>query len=119
MPDSKTCVASLLRRVPFNSAKVIVEFGSATGTVTREIIKRKKPETIFISFEKNENLHGHLIKSIKGENSFFINEDAFDCLRILNDSFGIKKKALIVSFQRFPAPVSISTAWSVSLSFLL
>jgi phosphatidylethanolamine/phosphatidyl-N-methylethanolamine N-methyltransferase len=94
VPDSRTCIDSLLRRVPFDTAKVIVEFGSASGAVTREIIKRKKPDTIFISFEKNANLHGHLIKSLKGENSFLIHEDAFNCLRVLNDSFGIKEKSV-------------------------
>ena len=90
VPDSKSCVDSLLRRVPFDTAKVIVEFGSASGAVSRKIIKRKKPETMFISFEKNANLHGHLHANVIGENCFFVNENAFNCGKVLNDRFGIK-----------------------------
>jgi len=90
VPDSKTCVNSLLRLVPFDTAEVIVEFGSASGAVTREIIKRKRPETLFVSFEKNPNLHGVLKDSIAGGNVFLVNEDVFNCRKVLHDVFGIK-----------------------------
>ena len=52
VPDSRTCVNSLLKYVPFGTAEIIVEYGSASGAVTREIIKRKRPETVFVVFEK-------------------------------------------------------------------
>jgi phospholipid N-methyltransferase len=88
--DSKSCVNSLLRKIPFPGTDVLLEFGSASGTVTREIIKRKRPDTLFISFEKNVRLHGQLEKSLTGENVFLINEDAFACGKVLNDTFGLK-----------------------------
>jgi phospholipid N-methyltransferase len=94
MPDSKTCVDSLLRQVPFATAEVIMEFGAASGAVTREIIKRKQPETLFISFEKNANLYEPLKESVWGENFFLLNEDVFDCVKVLNDIFGIKGKSV-------------------------
>jgi phospholipid N-methyltransferase len=89
VPDSRSCVSSLLRLVPFATAKVIVEFGSASGAVTREIVKRKKPETLFISFEKNPNLHGVLKDTLAGKNVFLVNEDVFNCRKVLRDVFGI------------------------------
>ena len=91
VPDSRRCVNSLLRMAPFATAKVIVEFGSASGAVTREIIRRKRPGTIFISFEKNPRLHAHL-KGTTGENVFLVNEDAFQCRQVLADVFGILEK---------------------------
>ncbi|MBN1382703.1 MAG: hypothetical protein JXA41_13610 [Deltaproteobacteria bacterium] len=94
VPDSKSCVDSLLRQVPFASAEVILEFGSASGAVSREIIKRKQPETLFISFEKNTNFYGPLRESIRGENVFLLNEDVFDCAKVINDIFGIKGKSI-------------------------
>jgi phospholipid N-methyltransferase len=94
VPDSRNCVNSLLRLAPFGTAKVIVEFGSGAGTVTHEIIRRKKPGTIFISFEKNPRLHGPLEASTKGENVFLVNEDVFNCRRVLADVFGILEKGV-------------------------
>jgi phospholipid N-methyltransferase len=94
VPDSKTCVNSLLRLVPFDTAKVIVEFGSASGAVTREIIKRKRPETLFISFEKNPRLHAPLQESIKAKNVYLVNEDVFNCSKVLWDVFGLKEKSV-------------------------
>jgi phospholipid N-methyltransferase len=87
-------VNSLLRRAPFATAKVIVEFGSASGSVTREIIRRKRPETVFISFEKNPRLHGPLAARTTGENVFLLNEDAFKCRKVLADVFGIVEKGV-------------------------
>jgi phospholipid N-methyltransferase len=79
---------------PFATAKVIVEFGSARGAVTREIIRRKKPGTIFISFEKNPRLHGPLKANATGENVFLVNEDVFNCRKVLADVFGILEKGV-------------------------
>jgi phospholipid N-methyltransferase len=94
LPDSRACVNSLLRRVPFASAKVIVEFGSASGAVTREIIRRKHPATIFITFEKNPRLHGPLKANTSGENVFLVNEDAFNCRNVLADVCGVLQKGV-------------------------
>jgi len=79
---------------PFATAKVIVEFGAASGAVTREIIRRKRPGTILISFEKNPRLHGPLEASTSGENVFLVNEDAFKCRNVLADIFGIVEKGV-------------------------
>jgi len=94
VPDSMPCVNSLLRMTPFSTAKVIVEFGSGAGTVTREIIRRKRPGTIFISFEKNPRLHAPLKASTKGENVFLVNADAFECRKVLADVCGILGKGV-------------------------
>jgi phospholipid N-methyltransferase len=92
--DSTTCVNTLLRGVPFPRTEIIIEFGSASGKVSREIIKRKRPETLFISFEKNRNLHGQLKENLTGENVYLLNEDAFACKKVITDVFGLKEKSI-------------------------
>jgi phospholipid N-methyltransferase len=92
VPDSKVCVDVLLRQVPFATAKVIVEFGAASGAVTREIIRRKRRDTILVSFEKNRRLHASLKASLKGENVILVNEDAFNCAKVLAGIPGVRGK---------------------------
>jgi phospholipid N-methyltransferase len=102
VPDSKTCIRSLLKHVPFDSAKVIVEFGSASGAVTREIIKRKRPDTIFVSFEINQNLHAILKKDITKDNVFLMNEDVSNCENILAGILGSKGKKVDCIISTLP-----------------
>jgi phospholipid N-methyltransferase len=102
VPDSRSCVNSLLRRAPFATAKVIVEFGAGAGTVTREIIKRKRPGTMFIAFEKNPRLHAPLQASTKGENVFLVNEDVFNCREVLTEVFGILGKGVDCIISTLP-----------------
>ncbi|OGW27671.1 MAG: hypothetical protein A2X56_08200 [Nitrospirae bacterium GWC2_57_13] len=88
-PDSRDCVESLLRPVPFSSARVILEFGSASGAVTRELIRRKKRDTLLICFEKNAAFYGRLARDIAGENVFILNRDVFGCESFLRERFGL------------------------------
>lgn len=92
LADSKPCVNSLLKHVPFGTAKVIVEFGSASGAVTREIIRRKRPETMLLAFEINPNLYEALKIGLTGENVYLIKEDALNCERVINGVLGRRGK---------------------------
>ena len=89
MPDSRVCVDALLAHVPFGSAKIIVECGAASGAVTREIIRRKRPETLLISFEKNAMLHSLLQSSSRGRNVAHVNADIFTFPSVLSAAFGV------------------------------
>ncbi len=89
LPDSRVCVDALLAHVPFGSAKIIVECGAASGAVTREIIRRKRPETLLISFEKNATLHSLLQSSSRGSNVTHVNADIFTCPSVLSAAFGV------------------------------
>ncbi len=107
-PDSSFCVKGLLKAVPFESGSLIIEFGSASGSVTREIVKRKKPESTLICFEKNSTFFTHLAQEIRGENVHLVNGDVFDSVDILASRFGI---------QREKVDCIISTLPSSSLQF--
>lgn len=92
VPDSKACVESLLRGVPFGTAGVIVEFGAASGAVTRELIRRKRPETLLVSFEKNPALYRSLKQELAAVNFCLVNEDAFNCRELLEALFRIGER---------------------------
>ncbi|MBI4429749.1 MAG: hypothetical protein HY562_11600 [Ignavibacteriales bacterium] len=68
VPDSRTCVKALLKHVPFDSSRIILEFGSASGAVTEEIMKRKRENTMLVCFEKNPHFYESLKRRVRGTN---------------------------------------------------
>ena len=89
VPDSNAIVSAFCDSVPIDPAKVIVEYGPGTGTVSRGIISRKHSETTLICFEKNLVLYKLLKKSIDEKNVFLVNEDAFDSPAVLAEQFNL------------------------------
>jgi phospholipid N-methyltransferase len=76
VPDSRKCIDALLKHVPFDSARIILEYGSATGSVTREIVKRMNPGTSLICVEKNKYFFDRLVGEFAAQNVRVINSDA-------------------------------------------
>src|SRR5512144_1876978 len=74
-PDSSICVNGLLKSVPFKSASLILEYGAASGAVTREILLRKNPGSQLISFEKNRLFFEILGETVRDRDVFVLNED--------------------------------------------
>ena len=72
------------------TAELIVEYGSASGAVTREILKRKNPDSTLICFEKNHAFYNLLGKTVRGRNVFVVNDDVFNAANILSSRFEIK-----------------------------
>jgi phosphatidylethanolamine/phosphatidyl-N-methylethanolamine N-methyltransferase len=83
LPDSTACLNALLEHVPFESADLIIEFGAGSGTVTREIILRKRRETVFVSFEKNQAFYIRLLKDLGRENVYCRHADVFGSMQDL------------------------------------
>jgi len=94
VPDSRVCVDALLRFVPFNSAKLILEYGAGSGTVTREMIRRKRQETTLICFERNNYFYNSLVRTVSGQNVFFVCGDVFNSVRNLSAAFGISHESV-------------------------
>ncbi len=93
VPDSPACVNRLLRSVPLGSAKLIVEFGAASGAVTREILRRKNLSANLICFEKNALFYDTLRKTLSGHNVFIVSDDVFDAAQVLSSRFGIPERS--------------------------
>jgi phospholipid N-methyltransferase len=108
VPDSKRCLRSLLRHVPFDSAKVILEFGSGSGKVSREIIRRKRARTTLVCLEKNGLFYNRLARSVCGCNVHLAQADVLDGSRIVERT---------AHLQRGKVDCIISTLPCSSLNF--
>lgn len=76
-PDSATLVNALLKHAPLASAKKIIEYGPASGVVTREIIKRMNTGADLVCVEKNLYFYDNLVKNVRGKNVLLVHDDAF------------------------------------------
>lgn len=53
VPSSRFLVQSLLSRVDWDQAQILVEYGPGVGTFTREILKRMRPDATLVVIELN------------------------------------------------------------------
>ena len=60
IPSSRYLVSQLLRDVDWERARVIVEIGPGVGTITREILKRMRPDATLLVFEITDDFVRHL-----------------------------------------------------------
>lgn len=64
IPSSKYLVTQLLRDVNWEEARVVVELGPGVGTITREVLKRMRPDATLLAFEINDDFVRHLSENI-------------------------------------------------------
>jgi phospholipid N-methyltransferase len=64
IPSSRYLVSQLLRDVDWSEARVIVELGPGVGTITREVLKRMRPDAVLLAFEINDEFVRHLSNNI-------------------------------------------------------
>ena len=60
IPSSRFLINQLLRNVDWERARVIVEIGPGTGTISREILRRMRPDATLLVFEINDDFVRHL-----------------------------------------------------------
>ncbi len=73
MPSSKYLIQKLLKAVDFSKTKVIVEYGSGNGIITKEILKRLDKNSRLICFEVNTEFYNHL-QTLKDQRLLIFNE---------------------------------------------
>lgn len=64
IPSSSFLINRVLGQVDWQRARVIVEYGPGVGTITREVLRRMRPDARLIVFETNEEFVGFLRESI-------------------------------------------------------
>ncbi len=101
-PDSPACIKSLVSTIPFDSAEIILEYGSGSGAVTGEILKRKKPDSTLICFEKNNNFYNSLQKNIDESNVFVLNNNVFNSRNVLLNRFGLQTESVDCIISTLP-----------------
>jgi len=53
IPSSRYLVQNLLSHVDWKRARVVVEYGPGIGNMTREILKRMRPDAVLVAIELN------------------------------------------------------------------
>ncbi|BBF43082.1 ribosomal RNA adenine dimethylase domain protein [Lachnospiraceae bacterium KM106-2] len=61
-PSSRYLAEQMMETINFNRCQCIVEYGAGTGVFTKEIIKRKKEDTLFLVIEENEVFYRELLQ---------------------------------------------------------
>src|SRR3989344_6176050 len=73
-PSSPFLANKMVRQADFRNAKVIVEFGAGTGSITKHILRKKSPEKTFLIFEPNPKFFS-LLDSLYSSNNVHIIQD--------------------------------------------
>ena len=83
--DSSRCVDIMLDAVDFRRANVLIEYGSGTGAVTREILQRMNTHARLLSFEKNPGLFRATLAGLNSRQLCAFNRDIFTCSGVFQD----------------------------------
>ena len=108
-PSSRYLAAAMADSIDFAKARCIVEYGAGTGVFTREVISRKKPDTVYIVIEQNAHFYEMLQKQFQGTPGVaLLHGDAGDVCSFLEEQ-GFRNADYIISglpFTSLPEPVS-------------
>jgi len=110
VPSSRFLVAKMLKQIPINDAKVIVELGPGTGVFTEKIIQEMGADTQLIVIELNDHFFKTLSLKIKHPNVHLKHDSAEQIHQILND-LQLQKADIIISslpLAMFPTDLRLS-----------
>lgn len=118
-PTSANVIAKMLKEVDFDSIKVLVEYGPGDGVITRELLKRLKPDARLIAIELNEPFVRELGK-IDDQRLIVVHGSAENVRSILAEH-GVKDADLVISgipfsLIRYRTRVKILSATRVILN---
>jgi phospholipid N-methyltransferase len=95
-PSSRFLASALLRAIDFNSAQVIVELGVGTGAITKEILRRLRPNAVLLGVDLNPAFVNHVRRKIQ-DSRFIPILGSAERLGALLDRHGFKSADAIVS----------------------
>lgn len=85
-PSGQFLAQKMMEPIDFDKAKLIVEYGPGTGSFTRELVERKKPETRLVLIEHNKSFCRTLSKWLEKrgvENVRLVRASAAQAVEIL------------------------------------
>jgi phosphatidylethanolamine/phosphatidyl-N-methylethanolamine N-methyltransferase len=115
IPSSRFLATKMLKNIPFDQAKVIVELGPGTGIFTEKIMKRLNPDTHLVVIELNDVFYQNLAAKTKQENCHIVHGSASDLDKILSD-LGLGQADCVVSslpLSNFPKELRVSIMQAV------
>ncbi len=60
VPSSRFLVKDIMAQIDWDRARVLVEFGPGVGTITREALKRMRPDAVLLVIELNQEFVEYL-----------------------------------------------------------
>ncbi|MCW9131979.1 methyltransferase domain-containing protein [Bacillus paramycoides] len=108
-PSSKILAKQMVDIIDFNRAKCIVELGPGTGAFTKEIMKRKKQETVLLLIEINEVFFKELKRRFKNEQSVIVIHGSAENIKKYMEELNIECMDYVLSglpFTSLPEEVS-------------
>jgi phospholipid N-methyltransferase len=83
IPSSRFLVKHLIAQVDWDRVRVLVEFGPGVGTITREALKRMRPDAVLLVIELNEEFVEYLTATIRDPRLRVVHGSAADVCHIL------------------------------------
>jgi phospholipid N-methyltransferase len=96
IPSSPFLVKHLMAQVDWECARVLVEFGPGVGTITREVLKRMRPDAVLLVIELNKDFVPYLRATIRDPRLRVVHGSAVNVRRILAEQ-GLGSADFIIS----------------------
>ncbi len=96
IPSSPFLVKRLMGQVNWDRVRVLVEFGPGIGTITREALKRMRPDAVLLVIELNEEFVQYLRATIRDPRLRVVHGSAIHVRRILAEQ-GLANADYIIS----------------------
>ena len=96
VPSSPFLVRHLMTQIDWDHARVLVEFGPGVGTITREVLKRMRPDAVLLVIELNEEFVEYLSATIRDPRLRVVHGSAMHVRRILAEH-GLARADTIIS----------------------
>lgn len=108
-PSGNNLARKMIKPIDFKSAEVIVEYGSGTGSFTKELVIHRKPETILILIEQNKNFCYELKKIFCNQPNIYIINGSAENINFYLKKYGFEHADYIISGLPFTSlPMNIS-----------
>lgn len=86
-PSSKFLAEKMLKDIDFENARIIIEMGTGTGSITKHILNRMHSKCVLITFETNKDFYDFAKNSLKDNRLMIVNDSVLNLKKHLQ---GIK-----------------------------
>lgn len=92
VPSSRFLAKQMIAPINFSKAKIIVQFGPGTGSLTEQLLRHRKPETSLVLIEYNESFYRVLKEKYGSEKRVYIYHGTAEDVDGILRQFGLAKK---------------------------
>ena len=96
VPSSRFLIKDLMAQIDWQRARVLVEFGPGVGTITKEMLRRMRPDAALVAIELNGEFVQYLARTIQDPRLIIAHGSAANVRQILSQR-GIPAADYIIS----------------------